>query len=139
MNGSTPTTFLRIGRAGLIAMTALALAKTTAAGKALLDAVTPIVDQVNLGAIKVPDPRIDRLSSMFKPKKTTYAEIVFSDIPGEHGAEHKGLSGKALQQIRDQDVLCLVLRAFPNPALEDDVAAASDVALQVPDIAGSRR
>ena len=73
---------------------------------------------VHLGTVKVPDQRIDRLSAMFKPKKTTYAEIVFSDIPGEHGAEQKGLSRKALEPIRAQDVLCLVLRAFPNPALE---------------------
>ncbi len=74
--------------------------------------------QVHLGTVKVPDARIDALSRHFKPKKTTYAEIVFSDIPGEHGAEKHGLSRKSLQQIRDQDVLCLVLRAFPNPALE---------------------
>ncbi len=74
--------------------------------------------EVHLGTVKVPDQRIDALSRMFKPKKTTYAEIVFSDIPGEHDAHKKGLSRKALQQIRDQDVLCLVLRAFANPALE---------------------
>jgi GTP-binding protein YchF len=74
--------------------------------------------EVHLGTVKVPDARIDTLSGMFSPKKTTFAEIVFSDIPGEHGAEHKGLSGKALQQIRDQDVLALVLRDFANPALE---------------------
>ncbi len=74
--------------------------------------------EVHLGTVRVPDARIDALSAIFSPKKTTFAEIVFSDIPGEHGAEHKGLSGKALQQIRDQDVLCLVLRAFQNPALE---------------------
>ena len=73
---------------------------------------------VHLGTVKVPDARIDTLTGIFKPKKTTYAEIVFSDIPGEHGAERQGLSKKALQQIRDQDVLCLVLRAFPNPAVE---------------------
>jgi GTP-binding protein YchF len=73
---------------------------------------------VHLGAVKVPDERIDALSRIFKPKKTTYAEIVFSDIPGEHGAESKGLSRKSLERIRDQDVLCLVLRAFPNPAIE---------------------
>src|SRR3989304_5116743 len=73
---------------------------------------------VHLGTVKVPDQRIDRLSAIFSPKKTTHAEIVFSDIPGEHGAELKGLSGKALQQIREQDVLCLVLRAFANPALD---------------------
>ncbi|MBM3908521.1 MAG: redox-regulated ATPase YchF [Gemmatimonadetes bacterium] len=74
--------------------------------------------EVHLGTVKVPDARIDTLSGMFKPKKTTFAEIVFSDIPGEHGAEQKGLSGKALQQIRDQDVLALVLRDFDNPGLD---------------------
>ena len=74
--------------------------------------------EVHLGTVRVPDERIDALSKIFKPKKTTYAEIVFSDIPGEHGAESKGLSRKALERIREQDVLCLVLRAFPNPAVE---------------------
>ena len=74
--------------------------------------------ELHLGTVKVPDRRIDTLTGIFKPKKTIYAEIVFSDIPGEHGAEKTGLSHKALQQIRDQDVLCLVLRAFPNPALD---------------------
>jgi len=76
--------------------------------------------ELHLGTVKVPDARIDLLSKLFKPKKTIFAEIVFSDIPGEHGAEKKGLSQKSLQQIRDQDVLCLVLRAFTNPALETD-------------------
>ena len=61
----------------------------------------------------MPDARIDALSKIFSPKKTTYAEMSFSDIPGEHGAEKKGLSTKALQQIREQDALCLVLRDFP--------------------------
>src|SRR6185436_6780152 len=76
--------------------------------------------EVHLGTVKVPDQRIDALAKIFKPKKTTYAEIVFADIPGEHGAEKKGLSRKALVQIREQEVVCLVLRAFPNPALESD-------------------
>jgi len=52
---------------------------------------------------------------------------VFCDVPGEHGADHKGLSRKALQQIRDQEVLCLVLRAFPNPALDADPDPAADL------------
>jgi GTP-binding protein YchF len=83
--------------------------------------------ELRLGTVKVPDERIDVLSKIYAPKKTTYAEIVFSDVPGEHGAERKGLSRKALQQIRDQDVLCLVLRAFPNPALEGDPDPAADL------------
>jgi hypothetical protein len=83
--------------------------------------------ELHLGTVRVPDERIDVLSRIFKPKKTTYAEIVFSDIPGEHDAEHKSLSRKALDRIRDQDVLCLVLRAFPNPALEADPDPEADL------------
>jgi GTP-binding protein YchF len=74
--------------------------------------------EVRYGTVRVPDARIDALSKIFSPKKTTYAEINFTDIPGEHGAEKKGLSIKALQQIREQDALCLVLRDFgedPDP------------------------
>lgn len=74
--------------------------------------------ELHLGAVRVPDRRIDALARIFQPRKTIYAEITFADIPGEHGAEKRGLSRKAIQQIRDQEALCLVLRAFPNPALE---------------------
>ena len=83
--------------------------------------------EIHLGAVKVPDERIAALSRIFKPKKTTYAEIVFCDIPGERGAENKGLSKKALAPIREQEVVCLVLRAFPNPALESDPAPEAEL------------
>ena len=76
--------------------------------------------EVRLGTVRVPDERIDRLSQIFSPKKTTLAEISFCDVPGEYGADKKGLSPRGLQQIRDQEALCLVLRDFDNPALEDD-------------------
>lgn len=74
--------------------------------------------EVRLGRVDVPDERIDALAEIYSPKKTTYAEISFCDVPGEHGAENKGLSPRSLQQIRDQEALCLVLRDFENPALE---------------------
>jgi GTP-binding protein YchF len=92
-----------------------------------LNVPTGFGGEVHLGTVKVPDARIDALSRIFKPKKTTYAEIVFSDIPGEHGAESKGLSSKLLERIREQDVLCLVLRGFANPALERDPDPAADL------------
>ncbi len=85
-----------------------------------LDVPVGFGGDIRYGAVKVPDERIDTLSKIFSPKKTTYAEISFCDIPGEYGAEKKGLSKKALQQIRDQEALCLVLRDFANPALEGD-------------------
>ena len=36
--------------------------------------------KANLGAVKVPDARVDALSALYEPKKTTYAEITFSDL-----------------------------------------------------------
>jgi len=92
-----------------------------------LDVPTGFGGQVHLGTVKVPDARIDKLSAMFKPKKTTYAEITFSDIPGEHGAEHHSLSRKALEPIRTQDVLCLVVRDFVKLAVEGKPDPAADL------------
>ena len=74
--------------------------------------------EVRRAVVDVPDPRVEWLSALYRPKKTTFASIVFCDIPGEHGSERRGLSTAALQQVRDQDALCLVLRGFDNPALE---------------------
>ena len=73
--------------------------------------------EVRLGTVRVPDPRVDALSARYSPRRTTYAEIRFCDIPGEYGAAKKGLSSRGLQQIREQEALCLVLRDFENPAL----------------------
>ncbi len=79
---------------------------------------------VNLGAIKVPDPRIDALSAIFKPKKTTYAEMRFVDVPGPSG-KGSGLSADALRALADVDAFCLVVRGFtgvdgtaPDPVRE---------------------
>ena len=83
--------------------------------------------EVRLGTVRVPDERIDRLSEIFSPKKTTYAEMSFCDVPGEHGSDKRGLSPRGLQQIRDQEALCLVLRDFDNPALEGAPDPAADL------------
>jgi len=83
-----------------------------------LEAPVGFGGELRVGTVKVPDERITNLSAIYMPRKTTYAEMAFCDIPGEHGAEKKGLSPRSLQQIRDQEALCLVLRDFPNPTLE---------------------
>ena len=64
---------------------------------------------VHLGAIKVPDKRIDHLAAVYKPRKVTYAEMRFADLPGARG---KGLEGESLRALADVDALCLVLRGF---------------------------
>jgi len=68
---------------------------------------------VNLGAIKVPDARIDALSAIFKPKLTTYAEMQFVDVPGP-GKKGSGLDADSLRALAEVDAFCLVVRGFPG-------------------------
>ncbi len=71
--------------------------------------------KVHLGAIKVPDARLDRLSAMFKPKKTTHAEVLLADLPGPR-SKGASLEPEALQALREVEALCLVLGAFEPDA-----------------------
>ena len=68
--------------------------------------------EVHLGTARVSDPRIARLSALYRPKKTTFSEVTFCDLPGEHGSERTGLSPRTLQRLREQDALCLVSGDF---------------------------
>ncbi len=85
-----------------------------------LDAPVGYGGEVRVGTVRVPDSRLDFLSRAISPKKTTPATINLRDVPGEHGGTPTVLSPRALQEIRDRNALCLVLRDFPNPALEAD-------------------
>ncbi|MBI2896324.1 MAG: redox-regulated ATPase YchF [Deltaproteobacteria bacterium] len=76
--------------------------------------------KVNLGVIKVPDPRVDALSEICKPEKTTYAEVTFADVPGFEAG--KGLDSSALTHLRDVDAFAHVVRAFGDaPAAARDI------------------
>lgn len=69
-------------------------------------------EEVHLGVIKVPDPRIDRLEQIFNPKKTTYAEIRFTDFPASQGDDDRKSNTGLVTQMRDVDAMALVLRDF---------------------------
>ena len=68
--------------------------------------------QVNLGAIKVPDSRVDALSAIFKPRKTTCAEMLFVDVPGPQ-SKGSALPPEWLRALAEVDAFCLVVRGFP--------------------------
>jgi GTP-binding protein YchF len=65
----------------------------------------------NLGVIKVPDPRVGALAEIHAPKKVTYAEIGFVDVPGR-GEERAALDPGTLVHMRDVDALAHVVAAF---------------------------
>lgn len=70
---------------------------------------------VTYGNIKVPDARVDRLAAIFKPKKTTYAEITFMDVQGGGGKVGGAFSPSVVQAMRNADVLAHVVRGFESP------------------------
>jgi hypothetical protein len=78
--------------------------------------------EVHTAVVDVPDPRVDKLSAMFKPKKTIYAKVTYADIAGlEGGVAKSGISGQLLNQLTQMDGFLLVIRAFaddnvPHPA-----------------------
>jgi GTP-binding protein YchF len=76
--------------------------------------------KVHLGTIKVPDPRIDKLSEIFKPRKTTYAEMVFVDFPAAaEAAGSHALDTATLTQMRESDALVQVVRGFADTITGD--------------------
>jgi len=72
----------------------------------------------NLAAVKVPEPRLDLLEQLFKPKKRTETAIDFVDLPGsaEGDSEHAGLT-KHLPTLRQCDALLIIVRAFLSEAV----------------------
>jgi len=77
--------------------------------------------QLNVGVVKVPDPRLERLAAIFKPKKIVQADVTYADLPappasseGHVGTEE--LPAEHLARLRDSDALLHVVRAFEDPS-----------------------
>ncbi len=72
--------------------------------------------EVHTATVDVPDPRVDRLAAMFRPRKTTYAKVTYADIAGlAKGVSEGGLSGPLLNTLSQSDALLHVVRAFEDP------------------------
>ena len=76
--------------------------------------------EVQTAVVSVPDPRVDRLSALFKPKKTIYAQVTYADIAGleaDPEAAKAGFSGPLLNQLATMDGFLHVVRAFDDPTV----------------------
>ena len=70
----------------------------------------------NVSVVKVPDERVERLSALFVPKKTTYADVTYVDVAIPAGAAREGtVNPDVLAQVRNADALVHVARAFDDP------------------------
>ncbi|MBN1405276.1 MAG: redox-regulated ATPase YchF [Candidatus Omnitrophica bacterium] len=69
----------------------------------------------NLGVVKIPDVRLEKLAKAFSAKKTTPATIDFVDMAGiSKDAKAEDMD---LTPLRDTDALLCVVRFFENPSV----------------------
>ena len=70
----------------------------------------------NVGVVSVPDERLDWLTQLHKPKKTTPAVVEFVDIAGlvKGASKGEGLGNKFLSNIRTTDAIVHVVRCFED-------------------------
>jgi GTP-binding protein YchF len=78
---------------------------------------------MRLGTVKVPDARVDKLSVMYQPKKTTHAVIEVVEAHAPHKDERKAnksaLDAGFLNLVKPMDAFLLVVRAFDEEGLND--------------------
>src|SRR3990170_2719118 len=67
----------------------------------------------NMGVVKVPDERLDQLSALFHPRKTTPADVTYVDVAIPAGAAREGtIAPDVLALVRNADALLHVARGF---------------------------
>jgi len=76
------------------------------------------LSEENLAAVRIPEPRLDWLEALYKPKKRTEATMEFVDLPGslEGESEKAGLT-RHLPTLRQADALLVALRGFESAAV----------------------
>ncbi len=78
----------------------------------------PLGTERHVGVIRVPDARLDRLAEMYKPRKTTWAEVTCVDITGfSRGISASKQKAAVFNDVRDMDAVIHVVRAFADPAI----------------------
>ena len=85
----------------------------------------------NVGVVAVPDARLDALTEMYHPKKTTPAVVEFVDIAGlvKGASQGQGLGNKFLANIRECDAIVHVVRCFDD---ENIMHVVADTSTNVP-------
>lgn len=70
----------------------------------------------NVGVVPVPDERLEKLTQMYHPQKTTPAVVEFVDIAGlvKGASKGEGLGNKFLSHIRETDAIVEVVRCFDD-------------------------
>ena len=88
-------------------------------GKAQTDSYSSATLAPNIGVVKVPDPRLETLTNILKPKRTVPAEVTYIDIaaPAKGFGKGEGPGGQFLAYLSKVDALAHVVRVFEDERL----------------------
>lgn len=86
----------------------------------------------NVGMVAVPDPRLEKLASLYNSKRVLPTTIEFVDIAGlvKGASKGEGLGNKFLSHIREVDAIAHVVRCFEDDNVihvEGQVGALRDI------------
>lgn len=81
---------------------------------------TPAGTRDQVGVVRVPDERVDRLSALYQPKKTTWAQVQFVDsaAAGQASARAAAKGPDLFSAVRQCDAFAAVVRAFDDPGAD---------------------
>ena len=87
--------------------------------------------EVHTSVVDVPDPRVEKLCEIYKPKKIVRAKVTYADIAGLDGsAGRAGLPGVMINQLAQMDGFLHVVRQFENasvPHVAGDIEPVRDI------------
>lgn len=84
----------------------------------------------HIGVVKIPDTRVEKLSSIFSPRKTTFATVEYIDYVGVTSAAVGGdisQNAKVFNLVKDADCIVHVVRAFEDESIIHPLANVNPV------------
>ncbi len=88
--------------------------------------------EYHVGTVKVADPRVDKLSAMYNPKKTKHAEIEVTLAPAP--PQQAKARDQWLQTLKTMDALCHIVRAFERDTDPQDDINQINLELSISDL-----
>lgn len=92
--------------------------------------------EAHIGIAQVPDPKLERLAEIFKPKRVAFATVEYVDLPGLARGEGKAVDSREmssyLTNLKNVDALVQVVRAYRDeniPHSEGSIDPRRDIGL----------
>lgn len=76
--------------------------------------------EAHIGVVQVIDERVTKLSDIYKPKKTIYAHLEYSDFPAMFASQNEDINmSTMLSEIKTMEGFVLILRSFNDNELNE--------------------